>query len=201
MSPGPGPVVGPVPEGLEPASYDRIRRRVLWALPTGLYVLGSGAGGRRNLMTISWVTQVATDPKLLAVSVESGAVTAALVGESNSYALSLLPREQRTIVRKFAKPVLDSEIDEERRSGTMNGEAVELAPRGDPVLAKCAAWIECAVRQRVELGSHILFVGEVTDCGVGAPSASRPSAAPTDRVPTETGEVLRMEDTRMNYGG
>lgn len=201
MSPGPGPVVGPVPDGRQPETYDRLRRRILWSLPTGLYVLGSGAGPRRNLMTISWVTQVATEPKLVAVSIESSSVTAALVAESGTFALSLLPRQQRAVVRKFAKPVLDAVVDEEQRQGTMNGEEVHLVRTGDPVLAQCAAWLECVVRHRVVLGSHNLFVGEVTDCGLGAPSLRSSGDTVADEEARAPGEVLRMEDTRMNYGG
>ena len=47
--------------------------------------------------------------------------------------------------------------------------------------------VDCAVRHRLELGSHVLFVGEVV--AVGGPAGT---ALPS---------VLRMEDTRMNYGG
>ena len=71
-----GTVTGPVPEGQDPDDYDRLRRRVLWSLPTGLFVVGSRAGDRRNLMTANWVMQVATAPKLVAVAVERGSVTA-----------------------------------------------------------------------------------------------------------------------------
>ncbi len=67
-----GAVIGPVPEGQDPDAYDRLRRRVLWSLPTGLFVVGSRAGERRNLMTANWVMQVAVTPKLVAVSVERG---------------------------------------------------------------------------------------------------------------------------------
>ena len=42
-------------------AYDRLRRRVLWSMPTGLFVVGSRHGDRRNLMTANWVMQVATD--------------------------------------------------------------------------------------------------------------------------------------------
>ena len=34
-------IVGPVPSGREPEEYDKLRRRVLWKMPSGLYVLGS----------------------------------------------------------------------------------------------------------------------------------------------------------------
>ena len=193
MSPVPGPLVGPVPEGRDPEEYDRLRRRLLWALPTGLYVLGSRHGDRRNLMTASFVTQVATDPKLVATSVEAGSVTAGLVTGAGVFALTMLGRGERAVVRRFVKPAADVEVDEESGRGTMSGEPVVRAPSGAPVLAVAGAWLDCAVRHRLELGSHVLFVGEVTDCGVGAPGD-----APGGELPEE---LLRMEDTRMNYGG
>ena len=48
-----GPV-GPFPEGTDPETYDRLRRRVLWTMPSGLYVVGSRDGDRRNAMTLNW---------------------------------------------------------------------------------------------------------------------------------------------------
>ena len=192
MSPVPGPLVGPVPEGRDPEEYDRLRRRLLWALPTGLYVLGSRHGDRRNLMTVSWVTQVATDPKLVAASVEAGSVTGGLVSDSGRFALTMLGRAEKTVVRRFVKPAADVDVDEETGRGTMSGVPVVGAPSGVPVLAAAGAWLDCGLRHRVELGSHLLFVGEVTDCGLGAPGAAAADAP---------GEWLRMEDTRMNYGG
>ena len=44
-------LVGPFPPGADPDAYDRLRRRVLWRMPAGIYLLGSAAHGRRNLMT------------------------------------------------------------------------------------------------------------------------------------------------------
>jgi flavin reductase (DIM6/NTAB) family NADH-FMN oxidoreductase RutF len=193
VSPVPGPLVGPVPEGRDPEEYDRLRRRLLWALPTGIYVLGSRHGDRRNLMTVSWVTQVATDPKLVATSVEAGSVTAGLVTASGLFALTMLGRAEKAVVRRFVKPAAGVEVDEQSGRGTMSGQPVVGAPSGLPVLAAAGAWLDCAVRHRVELGSHVLFLGEVTDCGVGAPGAPGDAGAPE--------EWLRMEDTRMSYGG
>ena len=72
-------LVGPVPDGADPEAYDRLRRRVLWSLPSGLYVLGTRGAGRRNLMTLNWATQVAVDPKLVAVSVEAAALSHGLL--------------------------------------------------------------------------------------------------------------------------
>jgi flavin reductase (DIM6/NTAB) family NADH-FMN oxidoreductase RutF len=174
-------VIGPVPTGADPEQYDRLRRRILWGMPSGLYVLGSRAGDRRNLMTLNWATQVAVDPKLVAVSIQTDAVTHGLVHDGGIFSLSILPREQRSIVRKFVKPVEDAGDPAELAGFPLRPEAGPA-----PVLAAAVAWLECEVRHEIPCGSHGLFVGEVVDCGGDIP---------------EDAEVLRMEDTRMSYGG
>ncbi|MGO9344668.1 MAG: flavin reductase family protein [Acidimicrobiales bacterium] len=171
-----------------PGEDDRLRRRVLWTMPSGLYVLGSRSGARRNLMTLNWAMQVAMEPKLVAVSVQSTAVTHELVTESRVFAISILKREDRALVRKFVKPVDDSDVVVDASgSGTMREEAVRSDVTGAPVLAGAAAWLDCRVTTALALGSHSLFVGEVVGFGFSEAGEGVP--------------VLRMEDTRMNYGG
>ena len=57
----------------------RHRRRVLWALPTGLYLVGSRAEESVNLMTANLVVQVCVEPALVGVAIESASVTARLI--------------------------------------------------------------------------------------------------------------------------
>ena len=174
-------IVGPVPEGSDPAEYDKRRRRVLWAMPYGLYVVGSRAGDRLNLMTLNWATQLSFDPKLMGIGVERQALTHELIDEGRAFTLCLIDREDRAIVRKFTKPV---EVDV--AAGTANGFAYHQGRTGAPVLDQAVAYVDCEVRQQVALGNHTLFLGEVVDAAFQKP---------------EDTPVLRMEDTRMNYGG
>lgn len=174
-------IVGPVPDGADAEDYDKLRRRVLWAFPSGLYVLGTRAGDRRNGMTMNWVSQVSFDPKLVAVSVETTAFSHELIVEGGVFSVSLVDREDRAIVRKFTRPV---EVDLEAR--TLNGFPFHDGRTGAPILDQAVGYVECEVRQRVECGGHALFLGEVVDAAFQKP---------------EDTPVLRMEDTRMNYGG
>jgi flavin reductase (DIM6/NTAB) family NADH-FMN oxidoreductase RutF len=173
--------VGPIPPGRDPDDYDKLRRRVLWAMPSGLYVIGSRAGDRRNAMTANWATQVSSDPKLLAVSVEKPAFTHELIAEGRVFSVNIVDREDRAIVRKFTKPV---EVDP--GASTLNGFAFHDGPTGAPILDQAVAWADCRLHSSVDLGAHTLFIGEVVDAGFQKP---------------EDTPVLRMEDTRMNYGG
>jgi flavin reductase (DIM6/NTAB) family NADH-FMN oxidoreductase RutF len=86
--------------------YDRLRRRVLWSLPSGLYVAGAtDHGERRNGMTLNWATQVSSGPKLVAVAIEREAFTHELVVAGQVFSVCIISREDRAIVRKFTKPV------------------------------------------------------------------------------------------------
>ena len=132
-------------------------------------------------MTLNWATQLSFDPKWIGISVEHGACTHELIEASGVFALCLIDREDRAIVRKFTKPV---EVD--LAANTLNGFRYVERVTGAPVLAQSVAFLDCEVRERVEVGNHTLFLGEVVDCGF---------------LKDEETEVLRMEDTRMNYGG
>ncbi|HEX3840527.1 MAG TPA: flavin reductase family protein [Acidimicrobiales bacterium] len=197
--PTPTGIAGPVPEGQDPDEYDRRRRRVLWSMPTGLFVVGSRSGARANLMTANLVMQVSTNPKLVAVAVETGSVTAGLIGQSATFSISILARADRSMVRRFVKPVQDIEFGPDGAINAMQGELVVDVAGGLPVLPSAVGWLACEVRHTVDMevgpgepGSHALFIGEVVDVGELAGVGDEPGAAV---------EVLRMEDTRMNYGG
>ena len=175
-----GPV-GPFPAGADPVEYDKLRRRVLWTMPSGLYIVGSRAGDRRNAMTLNWATQVGTDPKLLGIGVEKHAFTHELIAEGRVFTVNLVDREDRAIVRKFTKPV---DVDDGAR--TLNGFPFHDGVTGAPILDQAVAYLECEVRHELDTGEHTFFVGEIVT-----------SAFQKD----EETPVLRMEDTRMNYGG
>ena len=97
------------------------------------------------------------------------------------FSLCLIDREDRAIVRKFTKPV---EVDLEAK--TLNEFPYIERVTGAPILAQSVAYLDCEVRERLVAGNHTFFVGEVVDCAF---------------LKDEDTEVLRMEDTRMNYGG
>ena len=182
---GSGPI-GPYPPEVDTdearVEYDKQRRRVLWKLPYGLYVLGStDHGERRNGMTFNWVTQLSFAPKLVGVGVERSAFSHELVEAGGCFSVCMLSQDDRAIVRKFTKPV-----DVDLAAHTLNGFPYVERVTGAPVLAQSVAFLDCEVRDRVAAGGHTFFVGEVVDAAFLA---------------DEETPVLRMEDTRLNYGG
>lgn len=153
--------------------------KVMWAIPNVLCLVGSRAGEERNGMTTSWVTQVAMDPVLVAVSVDATAVTNRLIRAGGGFSINLWDRGDTSVFRRFSKPAEDD-------GATLNGYPVRDGVTGVPIFEGAIGWIECRLHDIVELGSHDLFVGEVLDARLDAGG---------DEL------VARMEDTRMKYGG
>jgi flavin reductase (DIM6/NTAB) family NADH-FMN oxidoreductase RutF len=175
-------LIGPFPEGVDESDYDRLRRRVLRKMPSGLYLLGSRDGERRNLMACNLAMQLCFDPKLIGIAVEVGAFTLELIIAGECFALSLLPRDERPLVRKFAKPAAH-----DAAARTLEGVPYRDAKTtGAPIPSVALAYLDCGLERIVEFGSHCLVVGEILDAGFLA---------------SEDQEVLRIEDTRMSYGG
>ena len=172
------------------------RRRLLWAMPAGIYVIGSvGAeAGTYNLMTHSLAVQVATEPCVVALAIDVTARTHAYVAASGIATLSVLRRDQRDLVRRFVKPVSEMELDEQRRPRTMAGVEVLVAASGAPYLADAAGCLDLGVLERVDFESHTLFCCEVRGVAVADVVLEGPASA-------RHAEILRMEDTKMNYGG
>lgn len=157
---------------------DELINRVTWKIPNALALVGSTAGQERNAMTTSWITQVAMEPVLIAIGVDSSSVTHRLISAGGCFSVNLWDAEDTRVFVKFSKPATDD-------GASLNGRAVRAATTGAPIFEEAVAWLDCEVRHTLALGSHTLFVGELVDAAIN-----------DDEKVTAS-----MRDTRMKYGG
>jgi flavin reductase (DIM6/NTAB) family NADH-FMN oxidoreductase RutF len=157
-----------------------IVNKVMWQIPNALCLVGSRAGDEWNGMTQSWVSQVSMSPVLVAVSVDAHAVTNRLIREGGSFTVNLWDQSDTRVFVKFSKPAT-------KDGDTLNGRPIRVGMTGAPIFTEAVAFIDCAVANVVELGSHDLFIGEVVDAGFHDGREGSP--------------VASMSDTRMKYGG
>lgn len=157
---------------------DELVNRVCWKIPNALALVGSRSGDEWNAMTTTWITQVSMAPVLIGVGVDNTAVTHRLITAGGSFTVNLWPADETRVFVKFSKPAV-------KDGTTLNGREVSEAPSGAPVFAEALAWMDCTVRQSVDLGTHTLFIGEVT------------AAAILD----DERRAANTSDTRMKYGG
>lgn len=157
---------------------DELANRVTWKIPNALALVGSAANGERNGMTTSWITQLSMEPVLIGIGVDNSAVTHRLISDGGSFTVNLWDSDETRPFVKFSKPAVDD-------GDSLNGRAVRNGVTGAPIFEDAIAWMECEVRQSLDLGTHTLFIGELVAAAIND-DEKRPAS---------------MSDTRMKYGG
>jgi flavin reductase (DIM6/NTAB) family NADH-FMN oxidoreductase RutF len=154
-----------------------------WKIPNALALVGSRAGDEWNAMTTSWITQLSMEPVLIGVGIDNAAVTHRLISEGGSFTINLWSADDTKAFVKFSKPATRERREDGRWA--LNGRVIAEAPSGAPIFDEAVAWMDCAVRHAFDLGTHTLFVAELT----------------AGEVSDDTARVAAMSDTRMKYGG
>ena len=157
---------------------EELINKVTWKIPNALALVGSRAGDEWNGMTTSWITQLSMEPVLIGVSVDNTAVTHRLITDGGSFSVNLWSSDDTKTFVKFSKPAT-------KEGMTLNGRTIREGATGSPVFDEAIAFLDCEVRQAIDLGTHTLFVGELVDAGIGDDDA----------------RAAAMSDTRMKYGG
>ena len=142
--------------------------KALWKLTYGLYLLSAQQDGRDNGCIINTAVQVAENPVRVAISVIKGGCTHDMVKATGLFSVTALN--------------VDAAFSLFRHFGMQSGRVADKfagrtdVARGENGLlylteASCGH-LECKVMQTVDLGTHTLFIGEVTS---GAVHSDRPA--------------------------
>ncbi len=157
------------------------KKVALRAINYGLYILAATDGTDYGAGGVNWLTQVSFEPPLVAAGVKADSGSAAIIGATGTFAVSVLADDQLDIAKAFFRSTT-------REGDTLNGQAFEPgAETGAPIITACPWWFECRVTDTVARGDHTVFVAEVVNAGVRYGAAER---AP-----------LSLRATGMNYGG
>jgi flavin reductase (DIM6/NTAB) family NADH-FMN oxidoreductase RutF/rubredoxin len=122
----------------------------------GLYVVCSGTQDKGNGYISNSVFQVTAQPAQIAACCHKDNFTSKIIQETGSYSISILHNEAETsVIDKFGYQS-GADIDK------LKGMNVEYGGTGIPILLNEAiAWIECKVVKTVDIGTHLMFIGEV----------------------------------------
>ncbi|MBW2713491.1 MAG: flavin reductase family protein [Deltaproteobacteria bacterium] len=104
-------------------------------------------------MTVSSFSSVSAEPPLVLVCINADSSNAEAIMESGVFAVNILETDQADLSGAFAS----SKTHEERFREIAWSEGVS----GAPLLDGCTANLDCALVQKVQAGSHWVFVGEV----------------------------------------
>lgn len=115
------------------------------------------AAGAENIITLSWVGIVNSAPPMVGISVRPSRHSHAMIVAAGEFGLNI-PSAALLRLADRCGSVSGKSVDKFHDTGLTRfaGSAI-----GAPLIAECPVNLECAVRQRVHLGTHDLFLGEV----------------------------------------
>ena len=135
-------------------------------LSYGLFVLGTLHDGKPTGCTVNTVTQVASQPPLLAVSVNHQNFTNQCLKTTGRATVSVLDQNApMDVIGTFG---FHSGRDTDKFAQVPH----TAAPSGLPRLTEhVCAWFDCKVKTSLELSTHTLFILEVEDAGRLSPAS------------------------------
>ena len=114
---------------------------------------------KKNMITLAWAGTVNSEPPMVSISVRKERYSHDLIAESGEFVVNLVDEGMCRAV-DYCGVRSGRDVDKAAETGLtyMPAETMKIAPAvsGAPVS------LSCKVRQMLELGSHDLFIGEVT---------------------------------------
>lgn len=132
-----------------------------FSLTYGLYIVSTGYNGRYNGYVSNTVFQVTADPPRIAISCSKNNLTTEMIAGSGRFSVSVL--------NQSASPELIGLFGYKSGRDVNKFSQTEhiLSEAGTPVVIKDAiAWFDCKVLMQTDAGTHILFIGDVTDAEI-----------------------------------
>lgn len=138
-----------------------MNEKALYKLTYGLYIISSEADGKVSGCVANTLQQVTSSPMQLAVTLNKDNYTEQLIEKSGKFnGVVLTQNVDMDIIGRFG---FKSGKDFEKYEGITSVNDVLNIPS---IQEHVAARFTCKVVQKLDLGTHILFIGEVVECDV-----------------------------------
>jgi flavin reductase (DIM6/NTAB) family NADH-FMN oxidoreductase RutF len=128
----------------------------LFPVPAVLVTVAS-EDGRGNIITLAWVGTVNSEPPMLSISVRPSRHSHRLLEGAGEFVVNL---PGAGMVREVDLCGMVSGKDEDKFALCGFGRQPAARVKA-PLIDRCPVNIECAVRNKLSLGSHDLYLGEV----------------------------------------
>ena len=147
-----------------------MNKKAMYAISYGLFVLTARKDGKDNGCITNTVIQVTSEPNRISVAVNKANHTCDMIRETGVFTASVL--SEKADFSLFKRFGFQSGRDVNKFA---DFEEVQRAANGTLIITQGTnAWISGKVEQMIDLGSHMLFIAEVTDMDVlyDTPSAT-----------------------------
>jgi len=128
----------------------------LFKISYGLFIVSSGNKEKGNGFISNTVFQVTAEPAQFAACCNKDNFTAKIIQETGAFAASVLEQETSPDIYGTFGYKSGKDVDKMKDVELLFGET------GVPIIKNNAvAFIECKVKETIDLGTHLMFIGEL----------------------------------------
>ena len=172
---------------------------MLYPLPAVMVSVGDKEGNT-NILTIAWTGTVCTNPPIVYISVRPERQSYHMIEESGDFVINLTT-EELARAADYCGVRSGRDVDKWKECALTQRKAETL--KYAPVVAESPVNIECRVVRKEELGSHHMFLAEVTAVQVDdvyLDEKGRFDLNRTGLVAYSHGEYLSLGEKLGNFG-
>ncbi len=130
---------------------------MLYPVPAVMVTVSDGQGND-NIITIAWAGTINSDPAMVSISVRKSRYSHELLMKNKEFVINLVTKEL-TFAMDYCGVKSGRDIDKFQTMKLTKGKASSV---NVPIIEESPVNIECKVTQVLELGSHDMFLAEVT---------------------------------------
>ena len=120
--------------------------------------------GKPNIITIAWTGTICSEPPMLSISVRPSRYSYDIIRKSGEFVVNIPSVEQAAASDKCG--VLSGRKENKFKITGLTPLPSKTVKA--PLIAECPVNLECKVKQHIELGSHVLFLAEITNVQVSS---------------------------------
>lgn len=129
---------------------------MLYPLPAVLVSVADRADGK-NLFTVAWAGTICSDPPMVSISVRPERYSYHMIEETGEFVVNLTT-EALAYATDYCGVKSGRDVDKWRK---LNLTPIPGGYVGAPMVAESPVNIECKVTQKLELGTHHMFLAKV----------------------------------------
>lgn len=115
------------------------------------------SAGNPNIITLAWVGTVCSEPPMIGISVRPTRYSHKLIANSKEFVVNIPPTK---IIKETDYCGVTSGKDVNKFSETKLTPEKATKVRA-PLIQECPVNMECILKNKIELGAHDLFIGEI----------------------------------------
>ena len=126
--------------------------------PVPVVMVSSGTMEQANIITIAWAGTICSEPPMVSISVRPERHSYGIIKDSGEFVINLVT-EALAKACDYCGVKSGREIDKFEKLGLTK---LEIETVAAPGIEQSPVRIECKVKQQIPLGSHDVFLAEVT---------------------------------------